>query len=58
MVEPFEDKDAGDDGYQPPAQKASLGDRVWKDANKNGIQDAGEAGVAGVVVTLWSDDNK
>ncbi|MEZ4605644.1 MAG: SdrD B-like domain-containing protein [Deinococcales bacterium] len=38
-------------------QRASLGDRVWKDTNKNGIQDAGEAGVAGVIVTLWSDDN-
>ncbi|MEZ4605643.1 MAG: SdrD B-like domain-containing protein [Deinococcales bacterium] len=38
-------------------QRASLGDRVWKDTNKNGIQDTGEAGVAGVVVTLWSDDD-
>ncbi|MEJ8851705.1 SdrD B-like domain-containing protein [Variovorax rhizosphaerae] len=31
---------------------ASVGDRVWLDTNKNGIQDAGEAGVAGVTVTL------
>ncbi len=31
---------------------AELGDRVWFDANKNGLQDAGEAGVAGVKVTL------
>jgi protocatechuate 3,4-dioxygenase beta subunit len=31
---------------------ASLGDRVWLDANRNGVQDAGEAGVAGVKVTL------
>ncbi|MGV8867199.1 MAG: SdrD B-like domain-containing protein [Janthinobacterium svalbardensis] len=31
---------------------AELGDRVWFDANKNGVQDAGEAGVAGVKVTL------
>ncbi|WP_374241629.1 SdrD B-like domain-containing protein, partial [Zoogloea sp.] len=33
-------------------QKASLGDRVWLDANKNGVQDSGEAGVAGVTVKL------
>ncbi|MEN9865333.1 MAG: hypothetical protein RL748_923, partial [Pseudomonadota bacterium] len=31
---------------------AQLGDRVWLDTNKNGVQDAGEAGVAGVKVTL------
>ncbi|WP_317202683.1 SdrD B-like domain-containing protein [Janthinobacterium sp.] len=31
---------------------AELGDRVWLDLNKNGVQDAGEAGVAGVKVTL------
>lgn len=31
---------------------AQLGDRVWFDANKNGVQDSGEAGVAGVKVTL------
>ncbi|MBL8429172.1 MAG: carboxypeptidase regulatory-like domain-containing protein [Dechloromonas sp.] len=33
-------------------KKASLGDRVWLDANKNGVQDSGEAGVAGVAVNL------
>ena len=32
--------------------QASLGDRVWLDANANGQQDAGEAGVAGLSVTL------
>jgi len=31
---------------------AELGDRVWLDSNKNGVQDAGEAGVAGVKVIL------
>ena len=34
-----------------PAQ-ASIGDRVWKDDNKNGIQDAGEVGIAGVTIVL------
>ena len=31
---------------------ATLGDRVWLDANKNGVQDAGETGVANVKVIL------
>ncbi|NML29228.1 SdrD B-like domain-containing protein, partial [Zoogloea dura] len=33
-------------------QKASIGDRVWSDSNGNGIQDMGEAGVAGATVKL------
>ena len=33
-------------------QKAHIGDKVWLDVNGNGVQDAGEAGVAGVTVTL------
>ncbi|HPP45875.1 MAG TPA: SdrD B-like domain-containing protein, partial [Accumulibacter sp.] len=32
--------------------RASIGDRVWEDLNYNGIQDAGEAGIAGVTVKL------
>ena len=32
---------------------AALGDRVFHDTNRNGVQDAGEAGVAGVAVTLY-----
>jgi uncharacterized repeat protein (TIGR01451 family) len=35
-----------------------LGDRVWLDANKNGLQDDGEQGVPGVVVTLFSVDEE
>jgi uncharacterized repeat protein (TIGR01451 family) len=35
--------------------KASLGDTVWEDTNRNGIQDAGESGVAGVTVHLYKD---
>ena len=31
---------------------ATLGDRVWADLNRNGLQDAGEAGVGDVVVKL------
>ena len=36
---------------------ASLGDFVFNDANNNGIQDAGEAGVTGVIVQLISPLN-
>jgi protocatechuate 3,4-dioxygenase beta subunit len=36
---------------QPPA---SLGDRVWYDTDKDGVQDAGETGVPGVIVQLYS----
>ena len=35
--------------------KASLGDRVWYDTNKNGIQDINETGVEGVTVELLSN---
>ena len=44
------DKDAAH--YTTPALGQSLGDRVWLDTNANGIQDAGEAGIAGVAVQL------
>jgi uncharacterized surface anchored protein len=36
----------------PVPNTASLGDRVWNDANRNGLQDSGEAGVTNVTVTL------
>jgi uncharacterized repeat protein (TIGR01451 family) len=38
-----------DFGFWKPA---AIGDRVWEDANHNGIQDAGEPGVGGVGVVL------
>ena len=34
------------------ATPARIGDRVWLDANANGVQDAGEAGVSGVTIEL------
>ena len=36
---------------------SSLGDRVWLDANGNGQQDGGEAGLAGVTVKLYASVN-
>ena len=44
-----------DFGFVKPA---SLGDYVWFDANRNGIQDADEAGVAGVEVSLADADGQ
>jgi protocatechuate 3,4-dioxygenase beta subunit len=46
-----------DAGFTPQnAANASLGDKVWNDLNQDGIQDAGEPGVAGVTVTLYGSD--
>ena len=36
--------------YETP--KYSLGDYVWKDTNKDGVQDSDEKGIQGVTVTL------
>ncbi len=36
--------------------KAILGNLVWEDLNKNGIQDIGEHGIASVTVTLYNND--
>ncbi|MCL4527783.1 MAG: DUF3048 C-terminal domain-containing protein [Chloroflexi bacterium] len=35
-----------------------LGNRVWLDKNKNGIQDVGEPGIGGVCVNLYDASNK
>jgi choice-of-anchor A domain-containing protein/uncharacterized repeat protein (TIGR01451 family) len=40
--------------YVPTPQIANIGDFVWNDANKNGIQDNGELGIAGVTVKLYT----
>lgn len=39
-------------------QLAQLGDRVWVDANGNGIQETGEANVEGQVVNLYRIENE
>ncbi|MBU2447491.1 MAG: CIA30 family protein [Bacteroidetes bacterium] len=49
--------DAGIYQLPPPPTTCAIGDRVWKDINKNGIQDNGEPGVQGVKVTLHNCDN-
>ena len=35
--------------------KGALGDRIWNDANGDGIQDPGESGIAGVTINLLTD---
>jgi protocatechuate 3,4-dioxygenase beta subunit len=39
-----------------PPTSVSLGDKVWNDADQNGIQDSSESGVQGVTVTLYETD--
>lgn len=43
-----------DAGLKP---NGSIGDKVWNDANNNGIQDPGENGIEGVTVQLFDCDN-
>ena len=45
-----------DAGIVPPL--FAVGDYVWNDVNKNGIQDLGEKPVAGVTVTLYTSAGK
>jgi hypothetical protein len=35
---------------------AAIGDLVWNDLNRNGVQDSGEPGIAGVTVELYKCD--
>ena len=42
-------------GYTGSATDATIGDFVWSDADGDGLQDAGEPGIAGVTVELYLD---
>ncbi len=39
--------------YPTPPPVGSIGDFVWNDTNKNGIQDSGEPGIPNIVVLLF-----
>jgi uncharacterized repeat protein (TIGR01451 family) len=39
----------------PPGTVGSIGDRVWIDADSDGVQDANEAGINSVTVNLYTD---
>ena len=41
--------------YAPILSPASVGGRVWDDAKYNGIRDAGEPGIDGVTVTVYTE---
>lgn len=45
-----------DFGWSLP-QNVSLGNRVWLDANNNGMVDQGETNIANVALTLYQDTN-
>jgi uncharacterized repeat protein (TIGR01451 family) len=47
---------AADFGLQPPGA-ASIGGRVWQDADEDGVQDASEGGLSNVTVQLFLDVN-
>ncbi len=38
-------------------QPGMIGDRVWNDANADGVQDPGESGISGVTLTLTGNDS-
>src|SRR5205085_11521736 len=42
-----------DDQDVPAAASSSIGDRLWLDEDGDGIQDAGEDGIAGATVRLF-----
>ncbi|MCB9388205.1 MAG: hypothetical protein H6512_01035 [Acidimicrobiia bacterium] len=42
-----------DQGIIPPVEPASLGDVVWHDRDRDGIQNDAEAGLAGITVNLY-----
>ena len=43
--------------FIPCATPASLGDKVWYDADRDGIQDSGEVGISNVTVELYDNDD-
>ncbi|MEO1367266.1 MAG: SdrD B-like domain-containing protein, partial [Acidobacteriota bacterium] len=56
VTAPFPVRGADVDDRQDAGFTAGVGDRVWLDADGNGVQDGGEAGLAGVTVSLLDGD--
>ncbi|HEH2448459.1 TPA: MSCRAMM family adhesin SdrD, partial [Staphylococcus aureus] len=50
------DNDTIDSGFYKPTY--NLGDYVWEDTNKNGVQDKDEKAISGVTVTLKDENDK
>jgi protocatechuate 3,4-dioxygenase beta subunit len=51
-LSPGENDSTADAGLVPNTTQ-NVGDKVWYDTDKDGVQDAGEEGIAGVTVTLY-----
>lgn len=47
----------GDSEMLCEAAPLQIGNRVWNDANFNGVQDSNESGISNVAVQLWADTN-
>ncbi len=51
-LDPGTGEPPADGGTATPVRTARLGDRIWNDLNGDGVQDAGEPGIADVTVEL------
>ncbi|MCT8978548.1 carboxypeptidase regulatory-like domain-containing protein [Clostridium sp. CX1] len=54
---PSEPKKVGFEVQPDPNEKYYIGDRVWEDKNKDGIQNDGDTGINGVLVRLHKYNN-
>jgi uncharacterized protein (DUF2141 family) len=50
-----QDSDVGNADFAYRTRLVTIGDRVWNDTNRNGIQDADETGISDVEVKLMED---
>ncbi len=50
-------KEGCDSSQQVSPGFVSIGNRVWNDLNRDGINDPNEPGIAGVSVVLWNDSD-
>ena len=48
----------GDIEFVSPAAPVEIGNRVWLDTDKDGVQDPNETPIAGVVINLYADVNQ
>ncbi len=55
-LDPGENDPTWDIGITTPPPTVNLGDRVWIDANNDGLVGPSEAGIAGVTVNLYRSD--
>ncbi len=56
VIDPLPGNNTDDDQDARAAAPSSIGDRLWLDEDGDGVQDAGEDGIAGVTVWLYASD--